>query len=148
MCKKLLLSISLVLVSWLLINAAEAQFNLPEGDYQNSCYGCTVMNGRLSCFCKDRHGFPQNTSIMVQQGFYITNDNGQLQYVHDHHRSWPSHKRGELRNVKAGPIWNQNDAERKCPDVCRDADGKWTGQWHTTKVGRQSVCECRLRRYY
>ena len=151
MYKKLLFSISLVLVSWLLINVAGAQFNLPPGNYQDSCYGCTVINGRLDCFCKDQDGFPQHTSIMVKQGVNILNNDGQLQYAHHrhhHHRPWPSYKRGILRNIKAGSIWNQMDAENKCPNVCHHAGGKWTGQWHTTKWARQSVCECRLRRYY
>lgn len=150
--KKILFSIALVLISWLLINVAVAQLNLPPGEYQNSCYGCTLINGRLDCFCKNQHGFPQHTSIMVRQGVDIVNNDGQLQYVrhHHNHRHWPPYpyRRGVLRNVKAGPIWNQTDAESKCPDICRNAGGEWTGQWHTTKWARQSVCECRLRRYY
>lgn len=43
--------------------------------------------------------------------------------------------------VEAGPIWNQFDADRKCPDVARNGGGKWTGQWKTTQPGRMSVCE-------
>ena len=44
------------------------------------------------------------------------------------------------REVEAGPIWNQMDAERKCPQAARKAGGSWTGQWRTTQVGRMSVC--------
>jgi Mannan-binding protein len=47
-------------------------------------------------------------------------------------------------NVEAGPIWNQSDAERKCPQVAKTNGGVWTGQWHTTVPGRMSVCELRL----
>jgi len=45
------------------------------------------------------------------------------------------------RWVDAGPIWNQFDADRKCPNVARDVGGKWTGEWKTTHPGRSSVCE-------
>ena len=40
----------------------------------------------------------------------------------------------------AGPIWNNMDAQRKCPNVC-GRDG-WDGGWRTTEVGRESVCNC------
>lgn len=43
--------------------------------------------------------------------------------------------------IEAGPIWNQFDADRKCPQIARDAGGKWTGQWKTTRPGQMSVCE-------
>jgi rubredoxin len=43
--------------------------------------------------------------------------------------------------VEAGPIWNQMDAERKCPDAARRAGGVWDGQWRTTRPGEMSECE-------
>jgi ribosome modulation factor len=45
------------------------------------------------------------------------------------------------RNIEAGPIWNQADAQTKCPRVAAEARGRWTGQWRTTQAGRMSVCE-------
>ncbi|MGD9107786.1 MAG: mannan-binding lectin [Gammaproteobacteria bacterium] len=148
MYKKLLFLVLLVLVSWLLIDVAVAQFNLPPGNYQDSCDGCSVINGRLDCFCKDQRGFPHHTSIMVKRGVGIMNNNGQLQYMHRHHRHWHPHKRGILRDIEAGPIWSQMDAENTCPDICHHAGGEWTGQWNTTKWTRQSVCQCKFGRYY
>lgn len=50
----------------------------------------------------------------------------------------------ETRNVEAGPIWNQADAERKCRDLAQREGGEWTGQWRTTQFGRMSVCEIRF----
>ena len=47
--------------------------------------------------------------------------------------------------VEAGPIWNQMDAEKKCPQVARANGGTWNGQWRTTIPGTMSVCEVRLR---
>lgn len=46
------------------------------------------------------------------------------------------------KNEKAGPIWNQQDAEQKCPGVCQKANGSWDGQWWTTDPGKMSVCQC------
>jgi Mannan-binding protein len=46
-----------------------------------------------------------------------------------------------LRMVNAGPIWNQPDAQAKCPVVAYAVDGRWTGQWRTIREGQMSVCE-------
>ncbi|SEJ97436.1 Mannan-binding protein [Propionispira arboris] len=45
-------------------------------------------------------------------------------------------------DVPAGPIWNQQDAEKKCPMVCAAHLGKWNGQWKTVIEGEMSVCGC------
>ena len=45
------------------------------------------------------------------------------------------------RLVNAGPIWNQQDAQSKCPVVAYAVDGRWTGAWRTTQEGQMSVCE-------
>jgi len=47
-------------------------------------------------------------------------------------------------SVEAGPLWNQADAQRKCPEVAKANGGTWNGQWRTTVPGRMSVCELRL----
>ena len=44
--------------------------------------------------------------------------------------------------VNAGPIWNQQDANTKCPATCGAGYGAWDGQWWTTVWGEMSVCEC------
>ncbi len=46
-----------------------------------------------------------------------------------------------LTDIEAGPIWNQADAELKCPVVAAATSGTWTGQWHTTVWAEMSVCE-------
>jgi hypothetical protein len=58
----------------------------------------------------------------------------------------PSAVRAQARtiSVEAGPIWNQADAQRKCPEVAKANGGTWNGQWQTTVPGRMSVCELRL----
>jgi len=151
MYRKLLIFVLLVFGGYVFACAAFAQQNLPAGDYQSSCHACSIVFGKLDCFCEDNNKFPHHTSIVIKKGRDIINNNGQLAYAHRRRRPnppWPSRRRRDLRNVNAGPIWSQADAESKCPSTCRQAGGRWTGQWHTTSVGRQSVCECRLTRYY
>lgn len=41
---------------------------------------------------------------------------------------------------EAGPIWNQADAGRKCPQVC--SPRRWTGQWRTVRPNQMSLCNC------
>jgi hypothetical protein len=44
-------------------------------------------------------------------------------------------------DVQAGPIWNNSDAEQKCPQTCK-TNGGWNGNWTTTEPGKMSVCGC------
>lgn len=48
------------------------------------------------------------------------------------------------KDINAGPIWNQSDAESKCPAVCTNAGPgwKWSGQWQTIQGSFTSVCGC------
>ncbi len=46
-------------------------------------------------------------------------------------------------DIEAGPIWNQQDADAKCPQVCKTANASgWNKQWRTTVPGTMSVCGC------
>lgn len=51
---------------------------------------------------------------------------------------------GSKRAINAGPIWNQEDAKRKCPQLARQNGGTWTGGWWTTVQGKMSVCEIKF----
>lgn len=44
-------------------------------------------------------------------------------------------------NAKAGPIFNQAQANVKCPAVCKTGQG-WNGNWLTIKGTLMSVCGC------
>lgn len=44
------------------------------------------------------------------------------------------------KDVEAGPIWNQADAEKKCPALARRHQSRWNGQWRTTVPNKMSVC--------
>jgi hypothetical protein len=43
-------------------------------------------------------------------------------------------------DVKAGPIFSNDDAKVKCPVAAQVYDGKWNSQWTTTVPGSMSVC--------
>ncbi len=42
--------------------------------------------------------------------------------------------------VKAGPIWSNEDAKIKCPVAAAAVNGEWNGHWVTTVEGKESVC--------
>lgn len=46
------------------------------------------------------------------------------------------------RSFSAGPIWNNDDAKTKCPNVCTSHNAKWNGQWKTVIEGQNSICQC------
>ena len=46
------------------------------------------------------------------------------------------------RNINAGPIWDNGHANRVCPNLCRQNQLKWTGDWVTTIPNTMSVCGC------
>lgn len=67
---------------------------------------------------------------------------------------WHTTRQGEMsvcaceksspdRDIEAGPIWNNADAQNKCPGLCFGHGLSWSGQWRTTVQGQMSVCECR-----
>ncbi|MCC5628817.1 mannan-binding lectin [Nostoc sphaeroides CHAB 2801] len=47
-------------------------------------------------------------------------------------------------NVNAGPIWNNDDAQIKCPVVAAVYGTQWTGRWTTTIWNKMSVCDLNL----
>ena len=49
----------------------------------------------------------------------------------------------QVSAIEAGPLWNQQDAQTKCPRVCDIRSGIWTSAWWTTESGKMSVCECK-----
>lgn len=47
-------------------------------------------------------------------------------------------------DVLCGPIWNNDDAKKKCPIICATYNGQWNGQWKTIVEGKMSVCGCTM----
>jgi FtsP/CotA-like multicopper oxidase with cupredoxin domain len=46
------------------------------------------------------------------------------------------------RDVDAGPIYSNQEAQTTCPTVCENDKAAWNGQWTTTEPGVMSVCGC------
>ena len=58
-------------------------------------------------------------------------------------RGGGDHRQGRKVSLDTGPIWNNFDAQRKCPGVCSAERGsRWDGNWRTTRPGRTSQCDC------
>jgi Mannan-binding protein len=134
---------------------ANYQSALPGGNYQQTCTNCYVSsrNDMLSCVCRDRNNFPQKTFLKISNNCsFVENINGNLQCTqwnnyqppanpHHHHRHHNNYN--SSFDVKAGPIWNQHDAQRKCPIMCKTSNkAHWTGQWRTIIPGQMSICQC------
>ena len=124
---------------------AWSPFNLPPGNYRQTCNACTMMGHELNCMCQDRQGFPVNSSKYIPNRCnYVQNFNGHLRCTNYRHRHHHWHPYNYTRNFGAGPIWNNADAQQKCPSVCDSHHGRWTGTWNTVNFGRNSVCQCRV----
>lgn len=48
---------------------------------------------------------------------------------------------GSVVQIDAGPIWNNDDAQGKCPATCGRNRMAWTGDWRTVGFNR-STCDC------
>lgn len=57
------------------------------------------------------------------------------------HANRPQQTDGPVATINAGPIWNNNDARGKCPNVCGQNHMGWTGNWRTVGFNK-SVCDC------
>lgn len=117
----------------------------PRGNYYQSCHNCS-FNGRwLSCFCKDRNGFVNESSLRVPHRCnFVENLDGNLTCTHWQHRRHFPHR--IKLNFNAGPIFTQLEARHRCPRVCGNHWGSWTGNWNTVVPGQMSVCQCIVRR--
>lgn len=111
-----------------------------HGNFWQSCHNCHVRGQRVSCDCQTADDNWRFTRIRVNTRCrFVENVDGQLQCTRWFHRRHHFSR----RDFRAGPIWNQDDAENKCPSVCLDHRARWTGQWHTVREGRMSVCQCK-----
>jgi hypothetical protein len=119
------------------------RLELPPGSYLQTCQQCRVSaDGNLTCMCKDRQQNLTKTAISLNEGCDVfKNIDGALQCAE---RDTPEHRshRASTFIVQAGPIWNGDDANEKCPTTCEMNNANWTGSWTTTEVGSMSVCKC------
>lgn len=125
--------------------ALDSQF--PPGNYSRTCKNCSMLNGKLSCFCYNRNGAQQHADLMVPLNcIFVENINGHLRctyyrrrYQHMRHY-WIIYP--AVRNLNVGPLFSQRDASKRCPMACVRYGMQWTGHWHKAAFGRASVCQC------
>ena len=156
--KILFMEFVMVMLSIISVSAYAIRSPLPNGSYVQTCRMCTVSmaTGDLECFCEDRNGSLTRTALPnASQCRFVENNDGYLNCTRWKRQPAPYYPQTDYtqkRSIEAGPIWNQQDAERKCPNVCQSNRSNWTGQWNTTQWARMSVCECeksyREPRYY
>ena len=55
--------------------------------------------------------------------------------------------------IEAGPIWNNDNAKKRCPEVLAEwlkanpgMRGEWTGEWSTKVQGKMSVCRIKTQK--
>ena len=56
----------------------------------------------------------------------------------------PAAATGNVREIFAGPIWDANQAQTKCPMIAANNQGTWTGKWRKTGPDHSSLCEVRF----
>ena len=49
-----------------------------------------------------------------------------------------------VKEADAGPIWDQDHANRKCPLIAKNNKGQWTGNWRKVDANNMSVCQIRV----
>lgn len=54
-------------------------------------------------------------------------------------------RQGVVRKTNAGPIYNQQDAQLKCPVAAYAVGGTWTNQWSQTGNPNMAVCDVMVR---
>ncbi len=118
---------------------------LPAGNFLETCINCKIKNTWLRCKCQTRASNWIRTTLNIPPYCsYIQNYDGRLTCTAYNNNPRPARRdhRHHLYEVSNGPIWNQNDADHKCPQWCAESRGRWTGQW-TTKDISTSVCQCK-----
>ena len=100
----------------------------------------TAYIGNVHDHCKkDKHGV-RHCGIGKGKMWFGVNRKGKAIYYR-----WKSYKGDKITSKgcdkNAGPLYNQQEAERECPKVCSDFGG-WNRNWKTTIPNEMSVCGC------
>ncbi len=124
-----------------------SSMNLVPGNRLNMTDGnATALNGLNVYAGTKRYEFDSlNLPGPKQVVRFILNDDAMPALV-------PEGESGESCDVEAGPIWDNDDAQKRCPEVLAawmeanpGKEAEWTGNWATTVEGEMSVCGLRLK---
>ena len=132
---KILAALTIVVALLATVYAAPAW---PNGNFNQTCKRCTFDGKVLSCKCQNDNGRNRWTSMRVgPRCMFVQNVNGNLTCTGKAGRP------GRRRITRsAGPIFNQSQANHRCPRVCGRVNRSWNGQWWTVRNGSDSVCQC------
>ena len=56
----------------------------------------------------------------------------------------PAAPASNVREIFAGPIWDQAQANKKCQLIAANNKGVWTGKWRKTGPNHNSLCSVRF----
>lgn len=122
-----------------------------QGDSAGTAnFSIPVQNQTETVTTTREHG--SSVSVGVNEGAYVppVPVAGEIVNHPPPPPGWPGYKHanrprvvagGPVARVNAGPIWNNDDAQGKCPNVCASVNMGWTSGWRTTSVN-QSECDC------
>jgi hypothetical protein len=125
-----------------------AQGAKPTGSYGQTCSQChwDSSSRLLQCDCNYTVQRQNRSELKVPKNcISVENLDGYLsctktlQSTTISSTEWTNPKPG-YKYISPGPIWNNNDATRKCNYACPKGYS-WNGQWRTVPMGK-SICEC------
>jgi FtsP/CotA-like multicopper oxidase with cupredoxin domain len=127
-------------------------FWINDSQYQACCAGVTMTLGRTENWVVANKLGKNNTSLLPHPFHIHTNPFQVIRnadrtfeppYIWQDTISLPTP--GPPKDRPVGPIWDQKDAEVKCPVACRAENATWNGQWTTTIPNVLSVCGCTVK---
>ena len=118
------------------------RINMTDGN-ASALQGLTVFAG-TRCYVFESMNLPGPKQILR----FVLHDDGMPELVPE----GASSAREESLDVETGPIWNNDEAQKHCPQVVADwmaanpgREAEWTGNWTTTVAGQTSVCNLRIK---
>lgn len=124
----------IIVISLLLISVLAAPFLYAKQINAGPIWNQRDANYKCPSVCAARN--------RTWTGNWVTTDPGRMSVCKCKRRD-VRYKKHHSLNINAGPIWNQGDANYKCPRVCTSVRKRWNGEWETTVPGRMSICKCR-----
>jgi FtsP/CotA-like multicopper oxidase with cupredoxin domain len=127
-------------------------FHINNTQYDPDCAGVTMPLGATQDWSVSNERGKNNT-VLLAHPFHIHINPFQIVRNSDNTFSppfiwWdtvalPVTGPGTSNDALAGPIWDNEDAKKKCPAVClKVSNASWNGQWTTIEQGVMSVCGC------
>ncbi len=126
-----------------------SSFWINEHQYTPGCYRISMQRGATEDWTVSNVAGTPETTALLPHPFHIHINPFQVVRNADRRFTPPYIWQDTIglpvpgtTDEEAGPIWNQKDAEKKCPLACQADNSTWNGEWTTTVENVQSVCGC------